>query len=192
MSSNSSPYFDETLEYWTGFWRDFGIKNPDFSGIAPFVAHPGYRPLILPKQELITPQYFFDFCHQFFGCWKWCDGSLDQVVTKNDRDPKNGAYVAWFRDRVESDEELVRKSAGRLKRLKIPGITLLEREIKEFDNFKRNGSHLDINSSTLCSGSRYIDDGVPCVHWSMDAMWVSWYYRYHHGYYTASRQLFDF
>lgn len=50
--SSSNPYFDETFEYWLGLWRELGIKNPDFSGIASFVAHDGYRPLILPKHEL--------------------------------------------------------------------------------------------------------------------------------------------
>lgn len=194
-NGKGKPYFDEALEYWFNLWRrQLGIKNPDFSGIVPFVAHDGYRPYILPKHELITPQYIFDSCYKRFDgrCWKWYSGSLDQVVVKNDRDPRGGAYVAWFRDRVEADKELKNLSANVLETKKIPGITLLEREVMEYDHFNRTGGHLDIENITLCSGSRVADGHVPRVHWGgggMDVLWCGPDYSYGD---LRSRQQFTF
>ncbi len=165
-TGGSNPYFDQQFDYWVELWRKkVGIKNPNFIGIAPFVEHTGYRPMILPKHKLITPQYLYDCCREKFGCWKWYDDSLDNVVRKNDRDPRAGAYVAWFRDRVEADEELKNLSALNIEEKKIPGITLLEREVMEYDHFNRTGGHLDINNITLCTGSRYGDGHVPLVDW---------------------------
>ncbi|MBI4779434.1 hypothetical protein HY797_03215 [Candidatus Falkowbacteria bacterium] len=144
-TSGSNPYFDQQFDYWMEFWRKkVGIKNPNFIGIAPFTEHPGYKPLILPKNDLITPQRLYDLCRERFNCWKWYDDSLDSVVIKNDRDPRAGAYVVWFRDQVEADEELKNFSAVKLKEMNIPGITLLEREVMECDHFNRTCGHLDM------------------------------------------------
>jgi hypothetical protein len=175
-SGGSNPYFDEVFDYWVNLWRKkLGIKNPNFAGIKPFVEHPGYRPLILPKSELINSQYIYDRSLERYVCWKYTDRSLDEVVTKNDRDPRRGAYVAWFRDRVEADEELKDLSAIKLREMNISGITLLERELKEYDHFDRTNGHLDIENMTLCSGSRYDGVGyVPRVNWVDGGMSVYW------------------
>ncbi len=172
-NGKSNPYFDETFKRWYKMWRDLGIKNPNFMGIAPFTAHEGYRSLILPKSDLITPQYLYDRCNERFDCWKWTSGSLDKVMVNENR---GRDYVVWFRDRVEADEELMDKSANDLTKLKFPGITLTERELQEYDHFNRTGGHLDIKNITLCSGSRYSDGTMPSVRRSDDRMNVSWDY----------------
>ena len=171
---DSNPYFDQQFDYWVELWKKLGIKDPNFNGIKPFIEHAGYRPLILPKHELVTSQYLYDRCRERFNCWKFCNGSLDKVVIKNDRDPRAGAYVAWFRDRVEADEELKNLSAAELKENDIPGITLLERELMEYDQFDRTSGHIDINNATLCSGSRYDGGDVPRVGWSGGELLVDW------------------
>ncbi|MEI7497771.1 MAG: hypothetical protein WCK11_00625 [Candidatus Falkowbacteria bacterium] len=174
-AGGSNPYCEETLECWFDFWfKEVGLKNSKFIGITPFVEHAGYRPLVLPKHELITPQFLYDCCKERFNgkCCKWCDYSLDKVVTKNDRDPRAGAYVVWFKDVVEADENLKNLSANTLVQMGIPGITLLEREVMEYDHFNRTNGHLDINNVTLCGGSRYGDGDVPSVGWSDGKMCV--------------------
>ena len=106
-AGGSNPYFDEQFDYYEGLWRKkLGIKNPNFSGILPFGERPGYMPLILPKSDIITAQHIYDRCKERFPCWKFTSQSLDEVVVKNDRDPRAGAYVIWFRALVEADEDL--------------------------------------------------------------------------------------
>jgi len=192
-ASGSNPYFDQQFDYWIELWRKkLGIKNPNFVGIAPFVEHSGYRPLILPKHELITPQYLYDCCRERFKCWKWYDGSLDEAVAKNDRDPRAGAYVIWLWDRVEADKELKNFSAVKLEEMKIAGITLLEREVMEYDHFNRTDGHLDINNITLCLGSRYDGGDVPRVYWYDGKMRIDWCHPRHAHDHLRSRQQFTF
>ncbi len=189
----TNPYFDEVCDYWIGLWRkNFGIKNPDFSSLTPFVAHPGYRPLMIPKHELVTEQHLYDSCRERFECWKYTNNSLDKVVVNNGRDPRKGSYVAWFRDRIEADEELGNLSAVELKKRKISGITLLEREIMEYDCFNRTNSHLDIDSMTICSGSRYICGDLPRVRWDGERFFIHWFFTDRAEAIMRSRQLFAF
>lgn len=189
----TNPYFDEVFNYWIELWRkQIGIKNPDFAGITPFVAHPGYRPLIMPKHERITAQLLYDSCRERFSCWKYTGKSLDNVVVMNIRDPRQGSYVVWFRDRVEADEELSNLSAIELEKMKISGITLLEREVMEYDYFNRTNSHLDIDNMTICSGSRYICGDLPRVRWDGEKFFVHWFFTDRAIAITRSRQLFAF
>ena len=186
-------YFDETLDYWKKLWqKQLGIKTPVFTGIAPFVANSGYRPLIMPRHEFITEQWLFDACRERFDCWKYTNWSLDRVVVKNDRDPRNGAYVAWFRDRVEADEELRSVSAVQLEKDGISGITLLEREVMEYDYFNRTNGHLDINNMTLCSGSRYLCDDLPRVRCDGEKFFIHYFFADRGEVAMRSRQFFIF
>lgn len=173
-AGGSNPYFDQQFDYWMELWgKKLGIKNPNFAGIAPFTKHPGYRPYIFPKHERITSQYIYDCCRERFNCWKCYDESLDNVVTINkDRDPRASAHVDWFRDRKEADKELKNLSAIKLEEMKIPGISLLKREVMEYEYFDRTDGHLDIDNVTLCSGSRCVDGHVPRVDWRGDKMHV--------------------
>lgn len=189
----TNPYFDEVFDYWRELWRtQLGIKNPDFAGITPFAAHPEYRPLIMPKHELITAQRLYDICRERFNCWKYTNNSLDNVVVINARDPRKGSYVAWFRDRVEADEELSDLSAIQLEKRKIPGITLLEREVMEYDYFNHTNDHLDIDSMTICSGSRYLCGDLPRVRWDGNKFFIHWFFTDRANPILRSRQLFAF
>ncbi len=165
LAEESASFYVQTLTYWINFWHTLGIAEP-VPGFTRFEERPGYRPMLFPKSKIITAEWLFQRCQERFTCWKYTDKSLDQMVVRNDRDPGNGAYVAWFRDRVEADEELANRSANELQRRAISGITLAERLVLELDYFSRTGKHLDIRSITLCSGSRCGDGGVPCVAWA--------------------------
>lgn len=189
----TNPYFDEVCDYWIELWqKQLYIKNPDLAGITPFTAHPWYQPLMMPNHELITTQRLYDICCEHFNCWKYTECSLDKMVVMNSRDPRKGSYVAWIRNRVEADEELSNLSAVKLDQMKIPGITLLEREVMEYDCFHRTNSHLDINNMTICSGSRYLCGDVPRVRWDGKRFFIHWFFANRINPIMRTRQIFTF
>ncbi len=103
---------------------------------------------------------------------------LDKGVPTNDRDhAKDGDYVVKFNKTIEADPGLKDKSANDLKKEGVNGITLLERLLLEFGYFLATGNHLDVESVTLCSGSRYSGGNVPLVNWNPDnrKLYVNWY-----------------
>lgn len=91
---------------------------------------------------------------------------LDNGVSTNNRDCKNGSYRVRFKKTVEADPELSGKSADDLKEAKIVGITLLERLLLELGYFLLTNEHLDVKNVTLCSGSRSSGGFVPSVLWN--------------------------
>ncbi|PIT88573.1 MAG: hypothetical protein COU29_02230 [Candidatus Magasanikbacteria bacterium CG10_big_fil_rev_8_21_14_0_10_36_32] len=102
-------------------------------------------------------------CRKLFkgNVWQYAD-DLDNSVPTNDRDPRrDGSYIIRVRDRVEADEENKNLSADTVKSRNMVTLTLLERIVLELFCFWKTGKHLDIQNTTLCSGSRNFDGGVP-------------------------------
>lgn len=134
----------------------------------------GFDRLIVVAQEFCRPvkldgdedskvqpmNWVFVVCQRLFKSWKYAD-DLDQAVTDNDRDPKNGTYAIWVRDRVEADEENRNESANHRRQQGRTDETLLERMLHELKYFDETGEHLDIVNLTLCSGSRGRGGDVP-------------------------------
>ena len=96
--------------------------------------------------------------------WAYHD-DLDQEVTHNDRDPKNGSYAIQVKATVEADQDLKNFSAHKLKEQGHQGITLLERLLLELSYFLTTDQHLDAENITLCAGSRLRGGGVFEVGW---------------------------
>jgi hypothetical protein len=149
-----------------GMWRDFSKVT------IPLCPEGFDRLIIVP--EGMTAHIVYDQCSQLFPCWKYTDRSLDEAVPENERDPKNGTYAIWVRDRQEADVEHKNKSADQIMREELTTETLLERLLHELVYFKETGQHLDIENVTLCAGSRDSNGDVPSVHWSGDELEVSW------------------
>jgi hypothetical protein len=98
------------------------------------------------------------------------------LVTKNDRNPHPLIYAVWIRDGVEADKETQGLSANNLaKKKNVKGITLLERLLFELKYFSETKKSLDLESITLCSGSRCSDGSVPSVCWFADSLYVYCY-----------------
>ena len=133
----------------------------------------GFNHLIVVAKGM-TAQKAYGLCKQRFSAWKYTDNDLDTAVPTNDRTADNAPYAVWVRDRQEADEELKNKSADDLAEEGIKGITLTERLLLELKFHKETGTHMDIRNWTLCSGSRYSDGDVPCVHWSDSKLLVYW------------------
>ncbi len=110
-------------------------------------------------------------CKKQFNCL-----NLSQLVTKNDRNPHPLIYAVWIRDGVEADKETQGLSANNLaKKKNVKGITLLERLLFELKYFSETKKSLDLESITLCSGSRCSDGSVPSVCWFADSLYVYCY-----------------
>ncbi|MBI3337106.1 MAG: hypothetical protein HY005_00580 [Candidatus Staskawiczbacteria bacterium] len=97
----------------------------------------------------------------------------DTEVSKNDRDPnKDSSYSINFRRTIESDEENRNLSADDIKKRGAKGITLLERLLLELGYFTSTGQHLDVESVTLCAGSRHKCGNVPRVCFRSGALMI--------------------
>ena len=155
---------------WQEFWADLG--QFDFSNIKVPQMITGFtRAIIVPQGHTLSREY--ELCKALFPCWRWVE-DLDGAVTENEREPKE-SYLIWVRDREEADEELKNLSANDIKRKKLTTQTLLERMIHERKFFKETGRHLDTQTWTLCSGSRFSDGDVPSVSWFVGEMRVDSY-----------------
>lgn len=160
------------LSDWAKFYREvFGIELDASRRISVPVKRDGFDRLLVMAQGM-TPEWLYQKCQELFPSWKWTDDSLDEIV-KSDRTVKDGAYAIWVRDRVEADEELKNLSANQLASQVVPGTTLEERLVYELKFWKESGKHLDIQSVTLCAGSRYRGGHVPRVDWCGGALKVS-------------------
>jgi hypothetical protein len=159
-------------------WDEFydGLRIPaNFANLEIPVRRKGFNRLLVIPQGL-TIQDAYDKCEELFPCRLYINGSLGDAISTNDRDPKDGAYAIWVRNRVDADEEFKNLSANNLDKLQITSITILERIIFELKYFKETGKHLDMNIRTLCAGSRYSDDSVPCVGWAGGKLEVGSYF----------------
>jgi hypothetical protein len=157
-------FADKNLIEWRNFYHQiFGITLDDV--VVP-AKHLGFDRLIVVAKGL-TPQQVYNKCTELFKCWKYTDSTLDEVVTQNDR-TSDRTYAIWVRNTVEADKEHKNKSANALKQANHNGITLLERLLLELKYYKEVRKHLDMETITLCAGSRDSDGSVPRV------LWRSW------------------
>lgn len=174
----SSRIYTGAISEWQKFYQKIFNITVDLSQVRIPEPKQGFNWLVIMFQGL-TSQKLFDKCKALFRAWKWTDKSLDKVLdqTKSARNPANGTYAVWVRDRGEADEELKNKSAHDLQRENIQGITLEERLLLELFYCWKTKKHLDISNWTLCSGSRYSGGDVPRVRWVVlvDGLDVGWY-----------------
>ena len=169
MSEN--PYLDLVLAQ-EKFYRDVFKMECDFSSVI-IPERPGddWRLRIIIDLKL---EQFYAKCQELFPCWRLTDKDLDEIVTRNERDAKNGPYAIWVRNRVEADEELKNLPATKIKEMNIKTETLAERLIDELEFFTETGGHLDIQNITLCAGSRRSGGYVPRVFWVVGELGVSY------------------
>lgn len=168
--SRDDRQFISVIHDWEDFYREVFDFRVDLSALRIPPKREGFNRLIVMAQGLTSNQ-ISSKCSELFPTWRYTE-NLDAITS--DRDPKDGPYALWVRDRQEADEELKNLSANQLKERNIPGITLPERLILELKYWKETGRHLDEKNVTLCSGSRGPRGGVPDVHWGSGGFYVSW------------------
>lgn len=152
---------NKKLMDWFHFYKEnFGLEV-NFADLKIPERREGFDRLIVVVQG-VTIQQVYEKCKKLFGAWESVE-NLDEAVSTNDRDAKNGSYAIWVRDRIEADEEWKDKSADELDDLTVKGETLLERLLHELKYFRETGNHLDIKNITLCSGSSRSGSRIPRV-----------------------------
>ena len=172
------------LKDWQSLYqRDFNIPI-DIEKIVIPPYRIGFNRLIVVAQTP-TPKIIFHQLQKEFPCHSWIDLVKVTSIRKTDQ-----AYAIWVRDIIESDEDLVDKSANQLQQENINCITLEEHLLfhyKLYQETKENTSkflcwnrktpqYLDIQRITLCAGSRVGDGDVPLVFWFSGKVHVSLYY----------------
>jgi len=171
------PSYSKLVNEWQKFYQKIFNITADLSQVRIPAKRDSFNWLVIMLQS-ITAQKLYDKCKELFHAWKWTDKSLDDVLdqAKSSRNPVNGTYAIWLRDRVEADEELKNKSVNDLQQSNIQGITLEERLLLELFYYWKTRKHLDIQNWTLCSGSRFGDGYVPSVDWVSlyDTLHVRW------------------
>lgn len=163
--SGKAPADLGKLDFWVEMWNHL---DWEFNASGLFVPAPGNGFnwfIAMPKG--MTPNSAFEICEKRFSSSRYTD-DLDQAVTHNDRDARNGAYIIRVRDRIEADKEFANWSVNKLQKRKINCNTLAERLVLEIAYFLTSGKHLDNENWTLCAGSRNSVGRVPCVYWSTD------------------------
>lgn len=166
---------------WEEFYKDdFNLKVDFLALRIPKCPGSGWRLLIIAQG--IGPELVFQISRQIFRkARKFYNVSLDEVIVKNERSNKDGAYAIWVRDRREADGIHNNKSANQVASKKLKTETCLERLVHGLKYFRETGKHLDVQTITLCSGSRCSNGHVPRVHWygdwygGHDGLFVCWY-----------------
>lgn len=156
---------------WIDEWERFCLEilglHCDYKKLTTPIPREGFEWFLVADKRVST-EAAYQKCQELFDCWKYTGDSLDEAVLTNDRNQTSGTYAVWLRNTVEADEIHQLKSANTLKQEGISSITLRERLVLELWYYWGTGEHLDIQSYTVCAGSRVGDDGVPLVYWDPD------------------------
>jgi hypothetical protein len=162
--------YEGLLAKWISFYKEVFDLEADFSDLNIPDTKDIFRWLLVMMAGL-TPNMLFAKCKEWFPSSRYTD-DLDKIesVRKTVK-----TYAIWLRDRVEADEENANKSAKDCDQKGILGITLEERLLLELFYHWLTGKHLDLESSTLCSGSS--DSGVVplvhCRHGNFEVYWCA-------------------
>lgn len=145
----------------------------------PRVNLPSQRPGFswgLVMAPFMTPQWLWDCARERegIGAWKYDAESLDTLIETNDRNPKDGAYTLWCRNRRAADEEYKGKSRDFIVSAGIHGMTLAEYENLFIWFHYKTGKFLDPTTWTLCTGSLCRDGDVPHGSGRGGGLRVSW------------------
>ena len=149
---------------YTRFYREVYNKTVDLSVLlVPTMPEYESWPIVVVP-GLITINDRFEVSKKMFGnAWRYTDdlNTVSDIVER----PKV-PYVAWVQATVEADPGLANISAEGIAKRGLNILTLGERLDLGLQHFYEKKEHLDIESWTLCAGSRYADGSVPAVRWS--------------------------
>lgn len=150
--------YGEQLAKWSAFYKKHFNLTPDLSGVEITDHQDGFDRLIIIARGL-TRNQVYDACEKQFPCWRYRE-DLDGSIKTDERDPKNGTYAIWVRDRQEADEENKNQSYDQRRKQECQDETILEHMLHKLKYFDETGKHLDINNWTLTSS---LDSGGGAV-----------------------------
>lgn len=174
---SSKVHTNAVLADWDTFYWERNIRVPDMGDVRiPDVRDDLTRVLIIPESLRISTG--IELCRKGIpgGCAGfpvWCylvDPDAD--ITRNERTASAGTYAILVRGRAVPDENLKGLSAEQIVQLGIATENARERVIHELKFFSETGAHLDASTTTLCSGSRTRNGGVPRIAWNRNELQI--------------------
>ena len=152
-------------EYEKYYWKIHGLKT-DFAGIAIPAADNGQFPWFVCRPENFFAERAYSGGKRLYSKGKWTDKSLDDILDLSfGRDGKKESYIVRFHANWEADKNLANLSANKIAKKGINTACLTERLILGDFLFWEFKKHLDVETITLCSGSRCSGSFVPSVGW---------------------------
>jgi hypothetical protein len=177
--------FDVSNRRILAFWQ--GLYSDDLPGLVFPERHPGIDHLLVIGKGFSRNKIFHVCGEKFpvYSFWEDLDESIYSVGRTSDKAP----YAIYVRDSTEPDEESENLSAVELGDKGVRGINLLERLIFEWEHFTKTGEHLDIENTTLCSGSISLDEKIPAVRWTPKGLRILWYGPHNKYPYLGTREV---
>lgn len=163
-------------EEWQKFYADYFKVTVDFSGVViPAKPTEGSWRLVFISMGL-SMNATLAVMRSVFKKVSTYQENLDGNVPTNTR-KSDKSYAVWVRVGVEPDEKYLGKSTREADMAGTIGTTLLERLVLGVKTFVENGSHLDVNGVTICTGSRDSGGYVPyvCFYPYAGGVCVRWY-----------------
>ncbi|MES2930737.1 MAG: hypothetical protein V4665_03055 [Patescibacteria group bacterium] len=143
---------------WEKFYSYCFSLTEDFSSVViPARPSGNWRLLIVGKG--LTLKKATRALSDIFQVKNVIDGDLDTVVYDIRAIPR--PYALWVLD--SPDPEYMGWPAASVDSARLTGMTLCERLLYEAVFYKETGVHPDLQTVTLCSGSRHSLGYVPCV-----------------------------
>jgi len=161
ISAQGNYNYEDLKIEWQNFYAKYFNLKVDLSGIKISALRTGFDRLIIIIPG-ISPDSVVVAQRQYFKTWVFNE-DLDAAIAHNDRDASNEPYAIWVRDTVEPDQKYRNRSANWAKEKQISGETILERLIHGLKYWDEKKKHLDINGTTMCTGSRHSCGQVPRV-----------------------------
>lgn len=161
--------FSSILADWEKYYLEIHGLKTDFSGIYIPEAGDEFSWLICRPENFFTERAYSGG-KKLYAKWKYTDTdkSLDDIINMSfGRDGKTYPYIVRVRPKWEADENLKNLSANQITGRNINTLCLTERLLLGDFLYWKYQRHLDVKTTTICTGSRYSDGEVPAVGWYM-------------------------
>lgn len=172
----------DTCREWMMFYSKYFGISPDLSDIDIPDDPGGFKGTVIIPKGLTLSRAYPVLCKMYPNCMKLDElrKSFGGNDVTNDRIP-NRNYAIRVRGEQASDRQLIGYDVQALDENKKICITLLERIIFGIKwCTDSGGEHLDVETWTLCAGTRNSDGQVPVIYWfaGLCGEVVSWYDKY--------------
>lgn len=157
--------------YWEHFYKNhFGWTIESHSMSIP--PKPDYKCSLKVFPVQLTKSAVIAKARDLFPT-RFAYSNLSKAIPENARSTKQQPYGIWVADAPEPSHFLGQSVLVSDPNKKI-GTTFFEQTLIEIEYFLRTGEHMNQKGMTLCSGSRFDDDGVPGVRFNEEGYSLCW------------------
>ena len=157
---------EKIRQNWQKFYQEVFNLDADFSQVEiPEHEKDFTLPILMPKG--LTSQQLIEKCREYFAVADTVSGEITgdfEGVIVSQRSCTQESYAVLVQDLIEAGESKLKNfSANDAQAGKFATETLKERLVHELKYFLETGKHLDLESVTICAGSRLPNGQVPTV-----------------------------